>query len=84
MLSCKLHLQSVLRIAYTQALPDELFRSCEGQIATKRRTAVIVTAHDDKIFNCFDHIYALRDGALEAPKSPRSVITRSRRRRLSL
>ena len=39
------------------------------KVATERRTAVIVVTHDEKIFNRFDHIYALRDGALEVPKS---------------
>lgn len=37
------------------------------KVATERRTAVIVVTHDEKIFNRFDHIYALRDGALEPP-----------------
>jgi putative ABC transport system ATP-binding protein len=37
------------------------------KVATERRTAVIVVTHDEKIFNRFDHIYALRDGALETP-----------------
>jgi putative ABC transport system ATP-binding protein len=37
------------------------------KVATERRTAVIVVTHDEKIFNRFDHIYSLRDGALEAP-----------------
>lgn len=39
------------------------------KVATERRTAVIVVTHDEKIFNRFDHIYALRDGALESPQS---------------
>jgi len=39
------------------------------KVATERRTAVIVVTHDEKIFNRFDHIYALRDGALEAAQS---------------
>ena len=30
---------------------------------------MIVVTHDEKIFNRFDHIYSLRDGALEAPYS---------------
>jgi putative ABC transport system ATP-binding protein len=38
------------------------------KVATERRTAVIVVTHDEKIFNRFDHIYLLRDGALEAPQ----------------
>jgi putative ABC transport system ATP-binding protein len=37
------------------------------KVAAERRTAVIVVTHDEKIFNRFDHIFALRDGALEAP-----------------
>ena len=37
------------------------------KVATERRTAVIVVTHDEKIFNRFDHIYMLRDGAIEAP-----------------
>ena len=39
------------------------------KVATERGTAVIVVTHDEKIFNRFDHIYSLRDGALEAPQS---------------
>ncbi len=38
------------------------------KVATERRTAVIVVTHDEKIFNRFDHIFALRDGVLEAPE----------------
>lgn len=37
------------------------------KVAVERQTAVIVVTHDEKIFNRFDRIYALRDGALEAP-----------------
>ena len=37
------------------------------KVATERRTAVIVVTHDEKIFNRFDRIYALRDGAIEEP-----------------
>jgi putative ABC transport system ATP-binding protein len=37
------------------------------KVATERQTAVIVVTHDEKIFDRFDHIYALRDGAIEAP-----------------
>jgi putative ABC transport system ATP-binding protein len=37
------------------------------KVATERLTAVIVVTHDEKIFDRFDHIYALRDGAIEAP-----------------
>lgn len=39
------------------------------RVATERRTAVIVVTHDEKIFNRFDHIFSLRDGALETPQS---------------
>lgn len=39
------------------------------KVATERRTSVIVVTHDEKIFDRFDHIYALRDGALEGPQS---------------
>jgi putative ABC transport system ATP-binding protein len=38
------------------------------KVAAERRTAVIVVTHDEKIFNRFDHIFSLRDGALEAPQ----------------
>jgi putative ABC transport system ATP-binding protein len=38
------------------------------KVATERKTAVIVVTHDEKIFNRFDHIYSLRDGAIEAPQ----------------
>jgi putative ABC transport system ATP-binding protein len=37
------------------------------KVAVERRAAVIVVTHDEKIFNRFDHIFALRDGALEPP-----------------
>ncbi len=37
------------------------------KVAEEHRTAVIVVTHDEKIFDRFDHIYSLRDGALEAP-----------------
>ena len=43
------------------------------KVATERRTAVIVVTHDEKIFNRFDHIHSLRDGALEAPQSQAGV-----------
>jgi putative ABC transport system ATP-binding protein len=36
------------------------------KVAVERRTAVIVVTHDEKIFGRFDHIFSLRDGALEA------------------
>jgi len=39
------------------------------KVATERRAAVIVVTHDEKIFNRFDHIHSLRDGALEVPQS---------------
>jgi putative ABC transport system ATP-binding protein len=39
------------------------------KVATERRTAVIVVTHDEKIFNRFDHIYSLRDGAIQLPAS---------------
>ena len=39
------------------------------KVATERRTAVIVVTHDEKIFDRFDDILALRDGALAAPQS---------------
>jgi putative ABC transport system ATP-binding protein len=42
------------------------------KVATERRTAVIVVTHDEKIFNRFDRIYSLRDGALEVPE-PRAA-----------
>ena len=39
------------------------------KVATERRTAVIVVTHDEKIFDRFDQIYALRDGALEITRA---------------
>ena len=39
------------------------------KVAEEQRTAVIVVTHDEKIFNRFDHIYTLRDGALERPQA---------------
>lgn len=38
------------------------------KVAHEHRSAVIVVTHDEKIFNRFDHIYTLRDGALENPQ----------------
>ena len=38
------------------------------KVAEEQRSAVIVVTHDEKIFNRFDHIYTLRDGALEQPQ----------------
>ncbi|MGE0565043.1 MAG: ABC transporter ATP-binding protein [Pseudolabrys sp.] len=35
------------------------------KVAVEHGTAVIVVTHDEKIFNRFDRIYSLRDGALE-------------------
>jgi putative ABC transport system ATP-binding protein len=37
------------------------------KVAVEQRTAVIVVTHDEKIFNRFDHIFSLRDGAMENP-----------------
>jgi putative ABC transport system ATP-binding protein len=37
------------------------------KVAAEHQAAVIVVTHDDKIMDRFDHIYSLRDGALEAP-----------------
>ncbi|HET7680944.1 MAG TPA: ABC transporter ATP-binding protein [Xanthobacteraceae bacterium] len=36
------------------------------KVAAERQAAVIVVTHDNKIMDRFDHIYSLRDGALEA------------------
>ncbi|MGE0062270.1 MAG: ABC transporter ATP-binding protein [Xanthobacteraceae bacterium] len=38
------------------------------KVAVEHGTAVIVVTHDEKIFNRFDHIFALRDGALETDR----------------
>jgi putative ABC transport system ATP-binding protein len=38
------------------------------KVAEEHRSAVIVVTHDEKIFNRFDHIHTLRDGALESPQ----------------
>jgi putative ABC transport system ATP-binding protein len=35
------------------------------KVAAERQTAVIVVTHDEKIFDRFDEIYSLRDGAVE-------------------
>ncbi len=37
------------------------------RVAAEHSTAVIVVTHDEKIFDRFDHIFSLRDGALEDP-----------------
>src|SRR5581483_1528194 len=37
------------------------------KVAIEHRAAVIVVTHDSKIFDRFDQIFSLRDGALEAP-----------------
>jgi putative ABC transport system ATP-binding protein len=39
------------------------------KVAAERQAAVIVVTHDEKIFGRFDHIYSLRDGALEGQAS---------------
>jgi putative ABC transport system ATP-binding protein len=39
------------------------------KVAAERQAAVIVVTHDEKIFNRFDRIYALRDGAMEPASS---------------
>lgn len=36
------------------------------KVAIEHRAAVIVVTHDSKIFDRFDHIFSLRDGALES------------------
>jgi putative ABC transport system ATP-binding protein len=38
------------------------------KVAMERGAAVIVVTHDEKIFDRFDQIHALRDGALEVPR----------------
>ena len=37
------------------------------KVAAEHQAAVIVVTHDNKIMDRFDHIYSLRDGALETP-----------------
>ena len=37
------------------------------KVAVEQKAAVIVVTHDEKIFDRFDHIFSLRDGALENP-----------------
>ena len=37
------------------------------RVAAEHQAAVIVVTHDQKIFDRFDHIFSLRDGALEMP-----------------
>jgi len=37
------------------------------KVAEERRSAVLVVTHDEKIFDRFDYIHSLRDGALENP-----------------
>lgn len=39
------------------------------KVAEEHRSAVIVVTHDEKIFDRFDHIHTLRDGALEHPQA---------------
>lgn len=39
------------------------------KVATEQRSAVIVVTHDEKIFDRFDRIYSLRDGALETQRA---------------
>jgi putative ABC transport system ATP-binding protein len=43
------------------------------QVAREHRAAVIVVTHDEKIFSRFDHIYSLRDGAMDNPAVPRAA-----------
>jgi len=35
------------------------------RVAGERQAAIIVVTHDEKIFDRFDHIFKLREGALE-------------------
>ena len=35
------------------------------RVAADQRAAIIAVTHDEKIFDRFDHIFQLRDGALE-------------------
>jgi putative ABC transport system ATP-binding protein len=37
------------------------------KVAIEQKAAVIVVTHDEKIVDRFDHIFSLRDGALENP-----------------
>ncbi|MGE3989035.1 ABC transporter ATP-binding protein [Pseudorhodoplanes sp.] len=39
------------------------------KVAQEKQSAVIVVTHDEKIFDRFDQIYTLRDGALENPQT---------------
>jgi putative ABC transport system ATP-binding protein len=39
------------------------------KVAEEQRSAVIVVTHDEKIFNRFDQMFTLRDGALEVSQS---------------
>jgi putative ABC transport system ATP-binding protein len=39
------------------------------KVAEEHRSAVIVVTHDEKIFDRFDHIFTLRDGAIERTES---------------
>jgi putative ABC transport system ATP-binding protein len=43
------------------------------KVAHEHRAAVIVVTHDEKIFSRFDHIYMLRDGALESSSMPQAA-----------
>jgi putative ABC transport system ATP-binding protein len=39
------------------------------RVAIEQRSAVIVVTHDEKIFGSFDHMFTLRDGALEVSQN---------------
>jgi putative ABC transport system ATP-binding protein len=42
-------------------------------VAQEHRAAVVVVTHDEKIFSRFDHIYSLRDGAMENPAAQKAA-----------
>jgi putative ABC transport system ATP-binding protein len=39
------------------------------KVAAEHQAAVIVVTHDNKIMDRFDHVYSLRDGALDVPQA---------------
>lgn len=64
---------SMFNMLFTDEPTAALDSQCAGlvidllkKVATEQQAAVIVVTHDHKIFERFDHIFSLRDGALES------------------
>ena len=62
------HPRIILADEPTAALDSERARIVMDllrRVALEHRAAIITVTHDEKIFDCFDHMLRLRDGLLE-------------------